>query len=265
MQLLLGLFLIVTTVCALAQQYSTPSSAPALPDALQRSSPETPSSEATTPTPGIAPNLPDAPSSTTRQPLIDAATPQPQRTADALANSHTVGVETTLRSPPSRQFFNFATPNLIGSSSLIFVAGASTVTASTDATRSAKNCPGASGDKTDRSSWVTSLLSITSKGPGYCALGEGGFWKRGTYAWTRAFAAHRYDGANSFNSSQLLNRALTPGLSGSYSAYPAYAYQYDAGERLATRYATAVGRDALKNMFREFWPDVYSHLQHRHP
>jgi hypothetical protein len=77
---------------------------------------------------------------------------------------------------------------------------------------------------------------------------------------TRAFVAHRYDG-NSFNASELLgagNAFAAPGSS--YYAYPNYT-----GERLAARYASAVGRDTLKNMFSEFWPDFASHVLRRHP
>ena len=46
MQLILGLFLIFTTACAIAQQYST--IAPVLPDAVQRPSPESPNPETIT-------------------------------------------------------------------------------------------------------------------------------------------------------------------------------------------------------------------------
>jgi len=34
---------------------------------------------------------------------------------------------------------------------------------------------------------------------------------------------------------------------------------------LALKYGYALGRDALTNMFREFWPDIATHVLHRHP
>jgi len=34
---------------------------------------------------------------------------------------------------------------------------------------------------------------------------------------------------------------------------------------IATKYAYALGRDALTNVFREFWPDIATHVLHRHP
>jgi hypothetical protein len=107
---------------------------------------------------------------------------------------------------------------------------------------------------------MNSLLAMTSKGGHYCVLGEGGFWKRGTYAAGRAFAAHRYDGGNSSNLSNAFGLGVSPAVPSSF-----YSYQNYAGERLAARYASAVGRDAIKNMFREFWPDIATHVLGRHP
>ena len=262
MQLILGLFLIFTTACAIAQQYST--IAPVLPDAVQRPSPESPNPETTTLTSTGAASLPDAPSYTTRQPSIDASTVQAKRIPGVVANSTTVGSGTTPLSPISKPYLNVAMPNGVGNLSLAF----SALTAVNDPHRqldggtngSANNCSRGSADKTNGGGWITSLLSITSKGGHYCALGEGGFWKRGTYAATRAFAAHRYDGANSFNVSDAIGLGSAPvGPAGYYS------YQNYSGERLAARYASAVGRDALKNMFREFWPDISTRVLHRRP
>ena len=262
MQLILGLFFIFTTACAIAQQYST--IAPVLPDAVQRPSPESPNPETTTLTSTGAASLPDAPSYTTRQPSIDASTVQAKRIPGVVANSTTVGSGTTPLSPISKPYLNVAMPNGVGNLSLAF----SALTAVNDPHRqldggtngSAINCSRGSADKTDGGGWINSLLSITSKGGHYCALGEGGFWKRGTYAATRAFAAHRYDGANSFNVSDAFGLGSAPvGPAGYYS------YQNYSGERLAARYASAVGRDALKNMFREFWPDISTRVLHRRP
>ena len=260
MQLILGLFLIFTTACAIAQQYSTGSIAPVLPDAARRPSPESPNPETSTLTSAGAASLPDAPSYTTQQPSIDAS----KRIPGVVANSNTVGSGTTPLSPMSKPYLNVAMPNGVGNLSLAF----SALTAVNDPHRqldggtngSAINCSRGSADKTDGGGWINSLLSITSKGGHYCALGEGGFWKRGTYAATRAFAAHRYDGANSFNVSDAFGLGSAPvGPAGYYS------YQNYSGERLAARYASAVGRDALKNMFREFWPDISTHVLHRRP
>jgi len=162
----------------------------------------------------------------------------------------------------SKRYLDFATSNRGASGSLIFAGGnlGSDADARPVVTSSGTNCGHSSADKATGSDWINSLLAITShKGGRYCALGEGGFWKRGTYAMTRAFVAHRYDG-NSFNASQLLGPANASAIPGSYYAYPNYT-----GERLAARYASAVGRDTLRNMFSEFWPDFATHVLRRRP
>ena len=238
MHVILGLFLIVATVGTLAQQHSTESKAPLLPDAIRRSSSEARSPETAT---SNGAGLPDAPSYTTRKPSSIASTLD------------------------SKRYLNFAMPNSVGDSSLVFVGNNFAITSSHlqsdgSVSGSGTNCRHGSSGKTDGSGWITSVLSVTSKGGRYCALGEGGFWKRGTYAATRAFAAHTYDGGNLFKTADLFPLGITAGFPAGY-----YPYQNYAGERLAARYASAIGRDALKNMFREFWPDIATHMLHRHP
>ncbi len=34
---------------------------------------------------------------------------------------------------------------------------------------------------------------------------------------------------------------------------------------LATKWGYAIMRDSLTNVFREFWPDIATHVLHRHP
>ena len=269
MQLILGLFLTVATAAAMAQQYGTAYVTP-VPDAARPpSEPPGPATAASMSTRAVS--LPDAPSYATGQSSnnsANASTSEPTQIPAAVTNSLAVGPRTTPLSPMSKQFLGLAAPNSVGYSSLIFV-GTSTVTEAGDAHRqsdgsmtgSGNNCGRGIVEKADGNRWITSLLSITSNGGHYCALGEGGFWKRGTYAATRAFAAHKYDSANSYNSSEHFFPGIAPGVPASYY----YSYQGYAGDRLAARYASAVGRDALRNMFREFWPDISTHVLHRRP
>ncbi len=257
MQLILGLFLVVATGCANAQQYST-SSVPFRPDVLQPPTTEPTIAEKVTLTATGAAGLPDAPSYTAQQPPRAASTLQPGRVVGVTADPHSVGVGRTPLSPLSTGLLGPATVRTTGYSSFTFVgdSGASSDKKSDGGVDSpGKNCWRNSADKADGNGWFTSLLALTSKSQHYCALGEGGFWRRGTYAATQAFVAHRYNGASSFNASEVF-----AGGSGSY--YPYANYQ---GDRLAARYASAVGRDALRNMFREFWPDISTHVLHRRP
>jgi len=266
MQLILGLFLIVGTAGAIAQHQNAASNAPLPPDAVRHSSSETSGSETALITSTVAATLPDAPSYTTQQPSGSGSTVQSERTLGIMTSSLAVDSRKTPLSPTSKRYFNLAMPNGVGGSPLIFVGGTLAGSEATDphqqsdasVSGSAASCRGPA-DKNDGNGWMSSLLSVTSKSEHYCALGEGGFWKRGTYAASRAFAAHRYDGVNSFKASELFGPVIVPGLP---AGYP---YANYAGERLAARYASAVGRDALRNMFREFWPDISIHMLHRHP
>ena len=116
-------------------------------------------------------------------------------------------------------------------------------------------------DKTNGNYLVLfALPTIFHEDERYFAMGEGGFWKRGTYAATRIFVARDYHGQNVFNISEVLGRAMAQAISISY--YPS---QDQTGEKLAEKYAYALGRDALTNVFREFWPDIATHVLHRHP
>jgi hypothetical protein len=259
-QLLVGLFLIVATASAIAQ-LNPILTTPSVPDLVPRASPETTELQTPTFSSASSASLPDAPSHTIRQHMIVGHS-QPDEQSLGVAPS--VGAPNAVISLPvsvSTQFSHLAAANSAVSSSLVFGGSPDTrlqTNQSVDAT--GKTCGNGAVDKAGGSDWITSLLSITShKGQRYCALGEGGFWKRGTYAAGRAFVAHRYDGANSSNLSDAFGLGIGPGIPGSYT------YQNYAGERLAARYASAVGRDTLKNMFSEFWPDIATHVLHRRP
>ena len=62
------------------------------------------------------------------------------------------------------------------------------------------------------------------------------------------------------NASELLGRGIAQGISLAY--YPS---KTRTPETIASKYAFAIGRDAFTKMFREFWPDIATHVLHRHP
>lgn len=264
MQAIVGLFLIVVTATAIAQQYGTASHGSVLPDVQSSSSKESGPGAATST--AAAAGLPDAPSYATRKPASDSSIVPPEQAPRAIDNS-AMGSGTTQLSPISRRYLNLSMPSRSPEAALIFGGSPNSVGAAgahereDGAAGSATNCARSLAEKTEANGngWINSLLAMTSKGGHYCALGEGGFWKRGTYAMGRAFAAHRYDGSNSFYTSGLFNPA-SAGMPAGYNPYQDYT-----GERLAARYASAIGRDTLKNMFREFWPDISTHMLRRRP
>jgi hypothetical protein len=80
------------------------------------------------------------------------------------------------------------------------------------------------------------------------------------YAASRVLITPNYQGHNTTNASEILGRGMAQGISSFY--YPSTDRTLGA---LAVRFGYAVSRDALTNVFREFWPDIATHVLHRHP
>lgn len=270
MRLLLWFVLFSLSAAAFTQQRD-PTSTPAptagggQPTAAGSSSnPDTTSPAASTPS-----NLPDAPSQSVHEGNVDPTKQQPKRILGVMPNFRAVSPGTIPPPPTFRQSFILATQNSFDYSSFIFVGMTSALAFGTDAHPQLGSDPSAYWayywrgfvDKTDGNYWVICLLPTAfHQDQRYYALGEGGFWKRGTYAATRIFVARKYNGDNTFNISEVLGRGIAQGISTTY--YPS---QSNTGEKLAEKYAYALGRDALTNVFREFWPDIATHVLHRHP
>ena len=83
---------------------------------------------------------------------------------------------------------------------------------------------------------------------------------RHTYSASRILLTPSYHGHNSFNISEILGRGIAQGISITY--YPS---QTRTPGAIAQKYGYALGRDALTNIFREFWPDIAVHVLHRRP
>jgi hypothetical protein len=89
----------------------------------------------------------------------------------------------------------------------------------------------------------------------YYAKGEGGIWRRSIYAASRVLIIPDYHGNNSFNASEVFGRSISQVASTAF--YPS---QDRTADVVAVRYGLALGRDALTNVFREFWPDIAVHI-----
>ena len=171
--------------------------------------------------------------------------------------------------PTPKQSFIIATRNSFDYSSFIFVGVTSLMAEATNAHKQLGKGPEGYGkyywrgfvDKTDGNYLVIfALPSVLHEDERYYAKGEGGFWKRGIYAATRILITPDYHGHNTFNASEVLGRAMAQGISTTY--YPS---KDRTGRSPAVKYGYAMGRDALTNVFREFWPDIATHVLHRHP
>jgi len=171
--------------------------------------------------------------------------------------------------PTPKQAFKIATQNSFDYSSFIFVGITSAMAEWSNAhPQLGEGMPGFGRyywrgflDKTDGNYLVIfALPSIVHQDERYYAMGEGGFWKRGIYSASRILIARDYQGHNDFNVSEIVGRGMAQGISLSY--YPSKTRTAGA---IASKYAYALGRDALTNVFREFWPDIATHVLHRHP
>lgn len=194
---------------------------------------------------------------------------QPKRILGVMPNFRAVSAGELPPPPTPKQAFKIATQNSFDYSSFIFVGITSALAEWTDAhPQLGQGLPGYGRyywrgflDKTDGNYWVIfALPSVLHQDERYYAMGHGSIVKRGLYASTRIFVTPDYSGHNSFNASELVGRGIAQGISITY--YPSKSRTLGA---LATKYAWALGRDALTNTFREFWPDIATHVLHRHP
>ena len=204
---------------------------------------------------------------------VAAVKQQPKRILGIMPNYRAVSAGALPTPPTPKQAFIVATQNSFDYSAFIFV-GITSLLA--DATRAhpgigQNGLPGYAGyywrgflDKTTGNYMVVfALPSVLHEDERYYARGEGngGILKRGVYAATRILITPDYHGKNTFNASEVFGRAIAQGISTTY--YPKA--DRTAGA-LAVKYGWAMGRDALTNVFREFWPDIAVHVLHRrHP
>ncbi|HEY3825301.1 MAG TPA: hypothetical protein VGL82_12130 [Bryobacteraceae bacterium] len=238
--------------------------------------PDTPAAP-DTPDPDQAPTAPGASdtnaSDKAAQPAAASGTPiakqQPKRILGIMPNYRAVSAGTIPPPPTPLQALKIATQNSFDYSAFVFVGVTSLLAEGTNAHPAlGKGVSGFAGyywrgylDKTDGNYLVIfAMPTIFHQDERYYAKGEGGFWKRGIYAASRVLITPNYHGHATFNASEVFGRAAAQGISIAY--YPRS--DRTVGD-LASKYAYALGRDALTNVFREFWPDIATHVLHRHP
>ncbi|HVR22968.1 MAG TPA: hypothetical protein VMU26_06570 [Candidatus Polarisedimenticolia bacterium] len=262
-------------ILLLASTFSTVVSAQQTqPDASPPQTPSTPASSSPQTEPsGNSPKRPDAKSTDqSTAPANQGAVPgqqQPKRILGVMPNFRAVSAGALPPPPTPKQAFKIATENSFDYSSFVFVGVTSALAEWTDAhTQLGQGLPGFGRyywrgfvDKTDGNYLVIfALPSVFHQDERYYAIGKGSVLKRGFYAASRVAITPNYHGENTFNISELLCRGMAQGISVAY--YPSGSRTASA---LATKYAYAIGRDALVNVFREFWPDIATHVLHRQP
>lgn len=194
---------------------------------------------------------------------------QPKRILGIMPNYRAVSAGAIPPPPTAKEAFKIATENSFDYSSFVFVGITSALAEWTDAHPKLGDGFGGFGryywrgflDKTDGNYLVIfALPTIFHQDERYYARGQGPKMKRVLYAASRVLITPSYHGHDSFNASELLGRGIAQGISAAY--YPPSDRTLGA---LAVKYGYAIGRDALTNVFREFWPDIATHVLHRHP
>jgi len=218
------------------------------------------------------PDVITVPGASTKTPANEGAPPskeQPKRILGMMPNYQAVSAGAIPPPPTAKQSFKIATQSSFDYSSFIFTGITSLLAEGTDAhPQLGKGVAGfgryywrGQVDKTTGNYLVLfALPTVLHQDERYFAKGEGRFWKRLGYATSRVLITPNYQGDNTFNASEILGRGMAQGISTAY-----YPEEDRTAGKVATRFAYSVLRDALTNAFHEFWPDIASHLLHRHP
>ena len=224
----------------------------------------------------FAQQAPDAQAGETKAPPAassNAAVPlskrQPKRILGVMPNYRAVSAGQIPPPPTWREAFKIASQNSFDYSSFVFVGFTSAIADLQGAHKQlGHGLPGYWGyywrgfvDKADGNYLVIfALPTVFHQDERYYAMGSGPKLKRALYAATRVLITPDYHGHNSFNASEVLGRSIAQGISATY--YPSADRTVGA---LATKLGYSIMRDALTNVFREFWPDIATHVLHRHP
>ena len=239
-----------------AQQERATSNAPALEQKEHPGSPQAGAQDA-------------EPSSAKPEQNVPPVNQQPKRILGVMPNFRAVTAGTLPPPPTAKESFVLATQNSFDYSSFIFVSFTSALAEWTYTHPQLGQGMTGYGryywrgllDKTDGNYLVLfALPTVFHQDERYFTRGKGGFWRRFAYAGSRVFVTPNYQGHDSFNYSELLGRGMAQGLSVLY--YPSQTRTFGA---IGSKYGYAILRDALTNIFREFWPDIDSHVLHRHP
>lgn len=239
------------------QKTQSPSSSDSAPQSTQSGQPAG-QSQTDSPSPASGPIQP-----------VPVSKQQPKRILGVMPNYRAVSAGAIPAPPTPKEAFKIATLNTFDYSSFIFVGITSMLAEGTDAhPQLGKGVAGFGRyywrgfvDKTDGNYLVIfALPTVLHEDERYYAMGEGGFWERGVYAASRILITPDYHGHNTFNASEVFGRAMAQGISTAY--YPSSDRTVGA---LPVKFGWAMGRDALTNVFREYWPDIATQVLHRHP
>ena len=260
MRIYIALFLLslscIDTLSARAQQYVAPTDTATLPDSPGAVQAQATSSATVTST-----------ASTTSTSTLEGK--QTKRILWIIPNFRSVSVDVKLPPMTVKQKFVGATQDSFDYSALIYtgiLAGNSQAQSSYPEFHQ-----GAAGygryywhtfaDQTDENYWVEFILPVAfHQDPRYYTLGHGGIVKRTVYSFSRMLITRTDAGNETFNVSEVVGAGAASGISTLY--YPA---PYRTWTKTGQRWLTSVALDGVDSIFKEFWPDINSHIFHQKP
>ena len=100
--------------------------------------------------------------------------------------------------------------------------------------------------------------AITHEDPRYYTMGQGGFFRRMTYAISQTFVTRTDSGGTTFNASEVVGNALEAGLSNAY-----YPPEERSLHQTALNFGTQMESAVLNHIVQEFWPDIRKKILHQ--
>ena len=114
-------------------------------------------------------------------------------------------------------------------------------------------------DGSDENYWVEFIVpAALHQDTRYYTLGRGGFVKRFSYAFSRAFITRTDEGSNTLNVSEMLGSGVSASISNLY--YPS---QERTLVKTYQRWTTNFVIDGCVFVFKEFWPDINDRFFHQ--
>lgn len=203
---------------------------------------------------------------TADKPSIPANEKQPKRILGMMPNYRAVSAGVRPPPPNAKEAFKIATENNFDYSQYVFV-GLTSLMAEASNTHPEFG-KGTGGywsyywrgyiDKSDGDYLIIfAFPTLFHEDERYFAMGQGSIWKRAAYSGSSVFITPNYHGRNTFNWAEILGRGVSQAVSLTY--YPS---SVATPSSYMSKFGYAVGRDALTNVFREFYPDL-AHMMSR--
>lgn len=192
---------------------------------------------------------------------------QPKRILGLMPNYRAVSADVHPAPPTTKEKFKIATQNTFDYSAFVFAALDAEIPYVSQSYPTLGNGWSGYGQYYWRSfvdkgvgNYMTDFLlpTLTHEDSRYFTLGKGRKLYRAYYAITRLAITPNDEGKNTLNISEIVGKGAQAGIGNLY--YPSN--NGLSWTKTGQRWLAQLGRDGLTNVFREFWPDISTHVLH---